>query len=284
MHVDLWLFHIANGMCGNWFLDRIAAYEENDYFFKGGIFLTLYWWFWFANEQDRRVHNRRIIISAICGSILALALNRALAGALPFRVRPMYAADIGYHAPSIEFPMNLERWSSFPSDSATFWFALSFGLFRLRQSLGIVAMVYSSFWMCLARLYLGIHYPSDLLAGALLGVTTVWAIDRRLARPSMFANRMMDRIFAAEADHPQLFYAAAFMVSFELTMMFNDVRNLVRGAMHVLRAVGYLDLGEGAALFILAGVGLLVCAVIALAFTLRRHWHRFLMREPGHPL
>ena len=133
MHLDLAVFHAVNGLCGNWLLDRIAAYEENNFFFKGAVFLTLYWWFWFAPEQDRRLRNRQIIIAAIIGAVVALALNRALAVALPFRVRPMYAAGIGYHAPSFAFAVNLEKWSAFPSDSATYWFALSCGLFRLNR-------------------------------------------------------------------------------------------------------------------------------------------------------
>ena len=50
MSLDLSLLHLVNGLCGNWVLDHIVAYEENNYLIKGGIFLTAYWWFWFAGE------------------------------------------------------------------------------------------------------------------------------------------------------------------------------------------------------------------------------------------
>jgi undecaprenyl-diphosphatase len=277
MHLDLAVFHAVNGLCGNWLLDRIAAYEENNFFFKGAVFLTLYWWFWFAPEQDRRLRNRQIIIAAIIGAVVALALNRALAAALPFRVRPMYAAGIGYHAPSLAFAVNLEKWNSFPSDSATYWFALSCGLFRLNRPLGVAAMLYSALWMCLVRLYLGIHYPSDLLAGAVLGVVVVWAVAWLMARQGALAKFLMSRVTIAEHDHPQLFYAVAFVISFELTVMFDDLRDLVRTAMHVLGAAGYRGVGEGDTLFLVAGAVLLLAAVGYASVLWRRR-----RRPPAH--
>jgi undecaprenyl-diphosphatase len=283
MHLDLAVFHAVNGLCGNWLLDRMAAYEENNYFFKGGIFLALYWWFWFAPGRERRLRNRQIIVAALIAAIVALAVNRALAVALPFRVRPMYAGGIGYHPPSIDFAMNLERWSSFPSDTATYWFALSCGVFRLNRVLGVAAMLYAALWMCLVRLYLGIHYPSDLLAGAMLGVVAVWAIAWLLARQRRLADALMTRLGAAERDHPQLFYAVAFIVSFELTMMFGDLRDMVRAATHLLRAAGYLKISEGDALFLLAGVGgvLILAGYLAVQWQRRRQAPPMPLRNPG---
>lgn len=270
MNLDLAIFHAVNSLCGNWVLDRIAMYEESNYFFKGGLFLAIYWWFWFVPDPDRRQANRRIIVIAITGTVLALALNRALADTLPFRVRPMYASDVGYHAPSIPFYMNLEQWSSFPSDSSTYWFALSFGLYRLKRPLGLVAMLYSTLWMCLVRLYLGIHYPSDLVVGAALGIGVVWFVEWTLTRRGTLIRFVMQRIYKWEDERPDVFYALAFVISFELTMMFDDLRDMVRVATHMLRLAGYIEVGEGAALFILAAGGLVLFAGAASVVMLRR--------------
>lgn len=256
-------------------MDRVAAYEENNFFFKGGIYLTLYWWFWFAPAQDRRLRNRRIILAAIIGAVVALAVNRIAAAALPFRVRPMYTSDSGYHAPSIAFPMNLEAWSSFPSDSATFWFALSFGLFLLNRWLGVAAMAHSGFWMCLVRLYLGIHYPSDVLAGAALGIGTVWSVEWLATRQETLARHAMDWLSGAERNHAQWFYAVAFLVSFELTMIFDDARDFVRAVMHLLRVAGYLGVNEAVTFLIVGGGLLLLVLAAASGFML---WRR---RPPG---
>jgi undecaprenyl-diphosphatase len=245
-------------------------YEESNFFFKGGLFLALYWWFWFVPEPARRQTNRRIIVIALTGSVLALALNRALADTLPFRVRPMYASDIGYHTPSIPFYFNLEHWSSFPSDSATYWFAFSFGLYRLKRPLGLLAMLYSTLWMCLVRLYLGIHYPSDLIVGAALGVGVVWSLEWSLTRQETLLSIIMHRISTWEHERPHVFYAVAFVISFELTMMFDDLRDMVHVATHMLRLAGFIEVGEGAALFILAAAGLVLVAGAASVVMLRR--------------
>jgi membrane-associated phospholipid phosphatase len=270
MNLDLAIFHAVNDFCGNWTLDRIAMYEENNSLFKGGLFLALYWGFWFAPQPDRRQANRRIIVIALLGTALALALNRALADAMPFRVRPMYALDIGYREPSIPFYENLEHWSSFPSDNATYWFALSYGLYRLKRPFGLVAMLYSTLWMCLVRLYLGIHYPSDLIVGAVLGPAVVWSVERWLAPREMFTNIVMAPIFRLEQKRPDIFYPVAFVISFELTVMFDDLRDLVRSLTHQLRLAGYVELGEGTALFILGAGVLVLIAGVATVVMLRR--------------
>ena len=270
MNLDLAVLHLVNGFCGNWLLDRIAMYEENNSLFKGGLFLALYWWFWFSPEPDRRQANRRIIVIALVGTALALALNRALADILPFRVRPMYALGIGFHEPSIPFHENLENWSSFPSDNATYWFALSYGLYRLKRPLGLLAMLYATVWMCMIRLYLGVHYPSDLVVGAVVGPAVVWFVERWVARWEIFTNFVMAPIVRLEQKRPDIFYAVAFVISFELTVMFDDLRDLVRSLTHQLRLAGLINFGEADALFVLGAAGLLVVAAAASVVVLRR--------------
>jgi len=270
MNLDLAVLHAVNGFCGNSILDRIAAYEESNFFFKGGLYLAAYWWFWFTPDQNRRQANRRIILITFVGTVLALALDRALADTLPFRVRPMYAPNIGYHAPSIPFEVNLEHWSAFPSDTATFWLALSYGLYRIKRPLGIAAMVYSTLWMCLIRLYVGIHYPSDLVVGAVLGPAVVWSLERLLARREAFIDNVMARMSRWEQRRPDIFYAVAFMISFELAIMFVDLRDMVRGTAHALRKMGFIEMGESTALFVLAAAVLVLVAAAASLVMLRR--------------
>lgn len=57
---------------------------------------------------------------------------------------------------------------SFPSAHATSSFAVATAMTRV-DSLGALAFVLA-FALALGRPYLGMHYPSDVLAGALLGV------------------------------------------------------------------------------------------------------------------
>ena len=266
--LDVFLFHAVNNWCGIWTLDRLAAFEESNQFFKGGLMVTAYWWFWFAGRNPAREATRQRIIGALIGVFLGLALARTLATLLPFRVRPMYVEGIGYHSPSLQFPMDLESWSSFPSDMATYFFGLSFGLYGLSRRLGIFFLAFSALWVCLPRLYLGIHYPSDLLSGALLGVWTVWATNTILSKHDRaLGQRVMKPIALLEQRRPQLFYAAAFALSFEMANIFDDIRNLVRASLHEVHVGGYSAIAEEGALLLLcgavatlAGLGLLLAS------------------------
>ena len=263
---DIFLFHSVNAWCGNRVLDHLVNYEEQHDLLKGGIFLAVYWWFWFAPSGERWNTNRRRIIAALIGVFFALVAARALAMALPFRMRPMFAAGIGYHPPSILVTPDMEDWSSFPSDTATVFFALAFGIFYFSRPLGLLLMGYAVVWICLPRLYLGGHYPSDLVAGALLGVTVVWVCVAILeARDGALGRRVMAPFAEAERRWPQVFYAAGFLLSFEMAVMFDDIRDLVRGTTRVLRQAGYFGVGEGEALFLIGGTLLALIAIASVA-------------------
>ncbi len=275
-HIDLWLFRLVNAWSGNWVLDRLVGYEEGNNLFKGGLLLIAYWWFWFAGPADRRDGRRRTILAVLCGALLALVLNRVLSAALPFRVRPMFVSGIGYRPPAIALPMNLEDWSSFPSDTATYFFALAYGLFRLSRPLGAALLAYVIVWVELPRLYLGIHYPSDVIVGGAIGIVGVGSVLAAAdARGGVLGRRLAAPLLAAESRLPGLFYAAAFALSYEMAMIFDDLRNVVRGAVRALRFAGYLTLGEGAALFLVGGGALAVLVVgwmvVTVGRCVRRH-------------
>lgn len=279
MHqLDLSLFQAVNAWCGNWTLDRIVLFEETHNFYKGGLFMIAYWWFWFDPRTEQRDTNRSIIVAAIAGSVLALVVNRAMATGLPFRVRPMLAPASGYRPPSLPIIGNMEEWSSFPSDTATFFFALALGLLRLCRTLGIAAFIYSVVWISLPRLYLGLHYPSDIVAGALLGMGTVWLCLAAVnARGGALGRRVLHAIDRAEQSHPQVFHVIMLVIAFEMMTLFDDLRDLTRSTVRLLRYTGHLAIGESAALFILGAAVLVAGSVVWLV---RQVLHR---RPPTRP-
>jgi undecaprenyl-diphosphatase len=265
-HLDLFVFHLINGWCGSWLADQVVAFEEGRYLFRA-LPLVLYWWFWFTADADRRNRHRQVLVGALLGTFAALVLARGMALALPFRLRPMHEIGLGYRPPLLPIARNMETWSSFPSDTAALFFALSFGVLRLSRRLGAALMAYSLVWICLPRIYLGIHYPSDILAGALLGITGAWAVVRALeARDGALGRRVMASVSAFEARRPGLFYAAAFAFSFEMAMIFDDVRAFGRAGIHWLHHGGS-GLGIGAVAILGAGV---LAALAATAVLLRR--------------
>src|SRR4029077_6789846 len=83
-----------------------------------------------------REERRRTIVTVLMGSIAALAISRLIADVAPFRMRPMYETGIGYVPPGINIILNFEDWNAFPSDTATWFFALSVAVMALSRRAG----------------------------------------------------------------------------------------------------------------------------------------------------
>jgi undecaprenyl-diphosphatase len=227
MNWDLALFHAVNGWAGTLTLDRIAAFEEGADLLKGGLFMGAYWFFWFL-DGPRREENRHTIVAVVLGSFLAVLANRLVSLLVPFRLRPMYDAASGWIPPQIPIEYNLEHWNAFPSDNGSFFGALIFGLWFLSRPAAILGAVFTAVWIWAPRVYLGIHYPSDIIVGVLIGIAAV-AFSLRFG-----GSALGGPLLAVERRHAAFFYCGFFLLSFEMAVVFQDVRAVGRGIAHRL--------------------------------------------------
>jgi undecaprenyl-diphosphatase len=189
---------------------------------KGGIIVALLWWAWFRGAGDK-TDTREQLLCSIFASMTAVLLARTLAMLLPFRNRPMTVAALHFQTPFGSGNGGLIDWSSFPSDHAVVFFALATSIFFVWRAAGIVALCYVFFFICLPRVYLGFHYPTDILGGALIGI--VLAL---LARAKLFRN-WTGRVAKPWLERsPGSFYACLFVLTFQIATLFQSARGLAR--------------------------------------------------------
>ena len=168
---------------------------------------------------------------------MALVVARLLANFAPFRIRPIFDPGLSYRPYSVPMSRNLESWSAFPSDTATFFAALAYGLGYLSRRLAIPIGLYTAVWICLPRMYLGIHYASDIVAGAAIGIMVAWAS----VRTEWLRNDLAPRLVTWAEEKPAVFYAAAFLISFEMAELFDAIR---RAAHFLFRIVKFTPVIE----------------------------------------
>jgi undecaprenyl-diphosphatase len=207
----------------------------NAYLPKGVVLVALLWWVWFRHERAEgpdgeavRRHQRELVVIAIASGLIALAAGRLLAHYLPFRLRPMYEPTLRAFFPeaNVDEPV-LRTWSSFPSDHAMLWCAVAMGIFLASRPVGIYALLHAVVLIGLPRIYLGVHYPTDVLAGAAMLVRIALALITYVM-PMPSAAPML----AFAQRYPGVFYGAAFVLSFELATQFQELRVLAHGLIH----------------------------------------------------
>lgn len=121
-------------------------------------------------------HRIRLILESALASGLALGINFVI-GLLSFRYRPFMVHE---QVHLLIEKSGLEK--SFPSDHTAIAFALATILFLHNRRWGIVAYVIALL-IGVGRIYVGVHYPTDILGGIVVGLLSgvaVYFIGRRL--------------------------------------------------------------------------------------------------------
>lgn len=199
--------------------DRFVFFLTNSDLVKGGLVMAVLWTSWLITTGEKR-DKRSMILAGIVGALVALFVARVLAYATPLRVRPLLDARLQLHPPVGMPPQtNWTSWSSFPSDHAALFFALAWGVWSVSRRAGAALTAYLMIFICLPRLYIGIHYFTDLFAGAIIGLTCSGFVAERPVR-----RVLVDPLMTWSERHPASFYLVFSLLSFQIATLFWDLR------------------------------------------------------------
>lgn len=165
MNLDLYIFNLINGFTGRWqWLDYLAMFfaQYFEYFLWLCLFLFLainfkkYW---------------KMVLEAAIAAVFTKFVLAEMVRWLWFRPRPFVALNF------IPLINQSAKEASFPSGHASFYFALSTIVYFYNKKLGIFFYV-ASFFIVIFRVFVGVHWPSDILAGAVLGILIGWLLNK----------------------------------------------------------------------------------------------------------
>jgi len=171
--LDWSLFHLVNGsMRGD---DPLQDTVEQFGSLSVPLFALAVCALWFFARPGGSPRLKIATASALASAGLGLLVNQAIA-TFWFRERPFAA-----HPGGTVLLAHRSTDPSFPSDHATAAFAIAFAVLFFSRPLGAVFLVAATA-IGASRVLLGLHYPSDVAAGAVIGLAAAILVTT-LGRP-----------------------------------------------------------------------------------------------------
>jgi undecaprenyl-diphosphatase len=199
--------------------DFMFFISDND-FLASGIVVSVFWFYWFQQNNDI-VEKRKKIINALISCLIAIAVGRLLTRILPFTIRPVLNPDLTNLYPFHTVADTLNSNSSMPSDHAVLYLALATGIYLISKKVGVIALIYIFTFGLFPRVYLGLHYPIDIFVGGIVGIL-ITLIYSHLK----IAAQINQKILNFSTKYPGIFYVMFFWLSYQIGTMFISIRDM----------------------------------------------------------
>ena len=167
--MDQFLFQQINQFAGNWVcLDSFAIFFAKyfEYILIVSVFLVPLFY---------KKAGGKVIFQSFLAAILArFGIVEIIRHFFP-RARPFVENHV-----NLLISQNPNE-PSFPSGHAAFYFALSTIVYSYNKKAGILFFIVS-FLIVVSRVFVGVHWPSDILAGAMVGIFSGWLVYKIFKR------------------------------------------------------------------------------------------------------
>ncbi|MEO8580721.1 MAG: undecaprenyl-diphosphatase [Gemmatimonadales bacterium] len=176
--VDYALFRAINGLAGrSHALDAVMiAFAK----YSPIVYAVALAWLWLTWKQ----RNQRAALLTGISALVALGLGQIVGYAFP-RDRPYLVHHVSLlitHSPD----------TSFPSDHTTLAFAVAVAVWQFNRRAGLALLIFGVL-VAVARVYVGAHYPGDVVGGAVLGGITSLVVLWLFRIPAL--RGALDRVF-----------------------------------------------------------------------------------------
>jgi len=189
LNLDEKILFSLNGLNGKYkSLDAIIAWTVSDYLIPVCLCLALIC-IWLVGQNKNTRYRYQI---GIFSSLAAMAISSGISQLISMlieRPRPFVTHDLVvlFYKPT-DF--------SFPSNSVAACFAIAATVSTFNKKLGF-SMFIAVGILAFSRVYVGVHYPSDVLMGAIIGILSIIPVYmlRKLIEPMPTCFIKVARIF-----------------------------------------------------------------------------------------
>jgi len=220
--MDTYLTQALNAFAGQSVgFDLFLDFIQGSYLVKGLFAITILVMVYTSRkgddfERQNNVYTTLILIFA------SLFLARIMQMTLPFSPRPLHTEGLGLQLAAGLQENVLKQDSSFPSDHAVMFMTIAASVLFYSRLAGSVLLMHALFIICLPRIILGFHWPSDIAAGIVIGALMAVLLHRRIANWLLHT-----RLSEFQARYPSLFYGLFFAVLVETATMYRGSRHLL---------------------------------------------------------
>lgn len=158
MTLDTQIFYLLNNLAGQSpFFDGVIVFLAS---YLAYILVALFLALLFFSQYQRREKLQILLITGVATLIARFGITEIIRF-FYHRPRPFLTLQVHQLLPETSW--------SFPSGHATFFFALSTVVYLYNKKWGTRFFV-ATVLMTVSRVIAGIHYPSDIIGGAVIGV------------------------------------------------------------------------------------------------------------------
>jgi membrane-associated phospholipid phosphatase len=202
-------------------LDKAIQFVVGNDLIQGTFAASMFWWYWFRKGSEQTVRRtREHLVATFLASVAAIIAGRALALSLPFRIRPRWEPTLHYVIPYEPDPNAFMSWSSFPSDHAVLFTALATGFCFVSMRTGLLLFAYYLLVGAFPLMYIGGHYPTDIIAGCTIGILIGCTMNTRVIR-----ERLSPPVLKFEQVSQSAFVVTFFLLTFQIASTFVSLRS-----------------------------------------------------------
>jgi len=176
MALDLKIFYFLNNFAGQFKIFDAFAIFFAEYF---GYFLIAFFLFFLYFSKRAKLEKLRLFWTTAVSIIVSRYAITEIIRFFYHRLRPFAAYQVNQLVSD-------SNWS-FPSGHAAFFFAMAAAIYLYNKKWGVGFFI-AAILISASRVIAGVHYPSDILGGMIIGMLSAYTVFHLVKKRFLFYN------------------------------------------------------------------------------------------------